>query len=56
MRNVTHIVHDSRDIVQISTYGNGLFAYDLATESICNINKIHFTSNFEYTPVRIECG
>lgn len=23
-----HIVHDSRDIVWISTYGNGLFAYD----------------------------
>ena len=23
-----HIVHDSRGIIWISTYGNGLFAYD----------------------------
>ena len=23
-----HVVHDSRDIIRISTYGNGLFAYD----------------------------
>lgn len=26
-----HVVHDSRDILWISTYGNGLFTYDLRT-------------------------
>lgn len=26
-----HVVHDSRDILWISTYGNGLFTYDLQT-------------------------
>ena len=46
-----HIVHDSRDIVWISTYGNGLFAYDLATDELqhfeSNINGFsHITSNF----------
>lgn len=35
-----YIVHDSRGIIWISTYGNGLFAYDPATESIQ-----HFTSD-----------
>lgn len=28
-----YIVHDSRDIIWISTYGNGLFAYDVKTDS-----------------------
>ncbi len=28
------IVHDSRDILWITTYGNGLFAYNLATEEL----------------------
>ena len=46
-----HIVHDSRDIVWIYTYGNGLFAYDLATDELqhfeSNINGFsHITSNF----------
>lgn len=46
-----HIVHDSRDIIWISTYGNGLFAYDIATEQLqqfnSNINGFsHITSNF----------
>ncbi len=46
-----HIVHDSRDIIWISTYGNGLFAYDLATGELqhfsSNINGFsHITSNF----------
>ena len=45
----THL--DSRDIVWISTYGNGLFAYDLATDELqhfeSNINGFsHITSNF----------
>lgn len=35
-----YIVHDSRGIIWISTYGNGLFAYDPTTESIQ-----HFTSD-----------
>lgn len=34
-----YIVHDSRGIIWISTYGNGLFAYDVATDTIQ-----HFTS------------
>ncbi len=29
-----HFVHDSRDMVWISTYGNGVFAYDLRTETL----------------------
>lgn len=29
-----HVVHDSRDIVWISTYGNGLFAYELKTDEM----------------------
>ena len=46
-----HIVHDSRDIIWISTYGNGLFAYDIATDQLqhftSNINGFsHITSNF----------
>lgn len=34
------IVHDSRDIIWITTYGNGLFAYDLRTGELQ-----HFTAN-----------
>lgn len=34
------IVHDSRDIIWITTYGNGLFAYDLHTEQLQ-----HFTAD-----------
>lgn len=33
-------VHDSRDIIWISTYGNGLFAYNLLTDELQ-----HFTAN-----------
>ena len=35
-----YIVHDSRGIIWISTYGNGLFAYDPATESIQHLHPI----------------
>lgn len=35
-----HIIHDSRDIIWISTYGNGLFAYDLSNDELQ-----HFVSN-----------
>ena len=35
-----HIVHDSRNIIWISTYGNGLFAYDIAKDEL-----EHYTSN-----------
>lgn len=35
-----NIVHDSRGIVWISTYGNGLFAYDTSTDKL-----EHFTSD-----------
>ncbi len=35
-----HIVHDSRNIIWISTYGNGLFAYDLTKNELD-----HFTSS-----------
>lgn len=46
-----HIVQDSRDIIWISTYGNGLFAYDSATDELqhftSNINGFsHISSNF----------
>lgn len=46
-----NIVHDSRDIIWISTYGNGLFAYNLRTEELqhftSNINGFsHINSNF----------
>lgn len=34
-----HVVHDSRDILWISTYGNGLFTYDLHTGELT-----HFTA------------
>ncbi|MBR1995226.1 MAG: hybrid sensor histidine kinase/response regulator, partial [Alistipes sp.] len=37
-----HIVHDSRDIIWISTYGNGLFAYDLKSDELQ-----HFTSDID---------
>lgn len=29
-----HVVHDSRDILWITTYGNGLFTYDLVTDKL----------------------
>ncbi len=35
-----HFVHDSRNIIWISTYGNGLFAYNIAKDELD-----HFTSN-----------
>ena len=35
-----HVVQDGRDIIWISTYGNGLFAYDIR-----NDNLQHFTSD-----------
>ncbi len=46
-----HIVQDSRDIIWISTYGNGLFAYDPAVDELehftSNINGFsHISSNF----------
>ncbi|MDO4163390.1 MAG: two-component regulator propeller domain-containing protein [Bacteroides sp.] len=34
------IVHDSRDIIWVSTYGNGLFAYNVQTDELQ-----HFTAN-----------
>ncbi|WP_321478712.1 two-component regulator propeller domain-containing protein [uncultured Bacteroides sp.] len=34
-----HIVHDSRNIIWISTYGNGLFAYNIAKDELN-----HFTA------------
>lgn len=37
-----HIVHDSRDIIWITTYGNGLFAYDLKSDELQ-----HFTSDID---------
>lgn len=33
-REQYHIVHDSRNIIWISTYGNGLFAYDPSTQQL----------------------
>lgn len=46
-----HIVHDSRGIIWISTYGNGLFAYDTAKDKlehfVADINdKSYINSNF----------
>lgn len=46
-----HIVHDYRDIIWISTYGNGLFAYDLNTDKLQHFTSdikgfSHITSNF----------
>lgn len=35
-----HVVHDSRNILWISTYGNGLFTYNLQTNRLS-----HFTAN-----------
>lgn len=37
-----HIVHDSRDLIWISTYGNGLFTYDTTTDELQ-----HFTSDMD---------
>ncbi|MBE6288086.1 MAG: response regulator [Mediterranea massiliensis] len=44
-------VHDSRDIIWISTYGNGLFAYDLKTDELqhfkANLNGVgHISSDY----------
>lgn len=36
-----HVVHDSRDIIWISTYGNGLFVYKPQTDQL-----EHFTADF----------
>lgn len=46
-----HIVHDSRGIIWISTYGNGLFAYDTNEDKLehflANINdRSHISSDF----------
>ncbi|MBQ8521366.1 MAG: response regulator, partial [Bacteroides sp.] len=46
-----HIVHDARDILWISTYGNGLFAYDLKTEELQHFKAdvsgfSHINSNY----------
>ena len=46
-----HIVHDSRGIIWISTYGNGLFAYDTIEDKLehflANINdQSHISSDF----------
>lgn len=37
-----NIIHDSQDVIWISTYGNGLFAYDIATDHL-----EHFTAGME---------
>lgn len=41
-----HVVHDSRNILWISTYGNGLFTYDLRKDRLR-----HFTANDKRTSV-----
>ena len=46
-----HIVHDSRGIIWISTYGNGLFAYNWATDELqhfmADVNGFsHIGSNY----------
>lgn len=46
-----HIVHDSRGIIWISTYGNGLFAYDTTTEQLQHFDFqidgfSHISSNY----------
>ena len=46
-----HIIHDSRGIIWISTYGNGLFAYDTINDKmqhfVANMNgQNHINSNF----------
>jgi signal transduction histidine kinase/ligand-binding sensor domain-containing protein/DNA-binding response OmpR family regulator len=46
-----HILHDSRDIIWISTYGNGLFAYDLNSGELQHFTSgtngiSHIASNF----------
>lgn len=39
-----HVYHDSRDIIWITTYGNGLFAYNPTTEEL-----EHFTATANHT-------
>lgn len=46
-----HIVHDSRGIIWISTYGNGLFAYNTITEELQHFDFqidgfSHISSNY----------
>lgn len=46
-----HVVHDSRGIIWISTYGNGLFAYDTLTEELQHFDFqidgfSHISSNY----------
>ena len=41
-----HIVHDSRGIIWISTYGNGLFAYKPSEDKL-----EHFVSNTKDSPI-----
>ena len=46
-----HVVHDSRDIIWISTYGNGLFAYNKNTDELqhfkADVSGVsHINSNF----------
>lgn len=45
------IIHDSRDIIWITTYGNGLFAYDLNTGGLQHFtfevsHSSHINSNY----------
>lgn len=45
------VVHDSRDIIWISTYGNGLFAYDLQKDELTHFKAgmdgfSHITSDY----------
>lgn len=45
------IIHDSRDIIWITTYGNGLFAYDLNTGDLQHFtfevsHSSHINSNY----------
>jgi len=56
-----HIVHDSRNIIWISTYGNGLFAYDIAKDELehytSNINGFsHISSDFLQCVVEDKSG
>ncbi|MCD8261324.1 MAG: response regulator [Bacteroides sp.] len=56
-----HVIHDSRNIIWISTYGNGLFAYDIAADELqhfsSNINGFsHITSDFLQTVMEDRSG
>lgn len=46
-----HVVHDSRNIIWITTYGNGLFVYDLKTDQMKHLvadmeGSSHIASNY----------